>query len=75
MLPVGGRRHLTLLVSVSALRYQLSVPQRALQASAVLRRVSDEQHKEPLASSSQQQFDSHPTDQQPEQESQGPRPR
>ncbi|XP_065497215.1 ubiquinone biosynthesis protein COQ9, mitochondrial [Caloenas nicobarica] len=58
----------------AVLRCQLSVPQRALQASAVLRRVSDEQHKEPLASSSQQQFDSHPADQQPEQEPQGPRP-
>ncbi|NXW31943.1 COQ9 protein, partial [Phaetusa simplex] len=54
-------------------RCQLSPPHRALQASAVLRRVSDEQ-KEPLASSSQQQFDSHPTNHQPEQEPQGPRP-
>ncbi|NXF36021.1 COQ9 protein, partial [Nyctibius bracteatus] len=54
-------------------RCQLSPPQRALQTSAVLRRVSDEQ-KEPLASSSQQQFDSHPADPQPEQEPQGPRP-
>ncbi|XP_019330525.1 PREDICTED: ubiquinone biosynthesis protein COQ9, mitochondrial [Aptenodytes forsteri] len=53
---------------------QLSPPQRPLQASAVLRRVSDEQKKEPLASSSQQQFDSHPTDHQPEEEPQGPRP-
>uniref|UniRef100_A0A8C0AR41 Ubiquinone biosynthesis protein n=1 Tax=Buteo japonicus TaxID=224669 RepID=A0A8C0AR41_9AVES len=53
-------------------RCQLYQPQRALQASAVLRRVSDEQ-KEPLASS-QQQFDSHPTDHQPEKEPQGPRP-
>uniref|UniRef100_A0A8D0F239 Ubiquinone biosynthesis protein n=2 Tax=Strigidae TaxID=30459 RepID=A0A8D0F239_STROC len=55
-------------------RCQLYSPQRALQASAVLRRVSDEQKKEPLASSSQQQFDSHPADHQPEQEPQGPRP-
>ncbi|NXK10574.1 COQ9 protein, partial [Herpetotheres cachinnans] len=54
-------------------RCQLYPPQRALQASAVLRRVSDEQ-KEPLASSSQQQFDSHPADHRPEQEPQGPRP-
>ncbi|XP_014803417.1 PREDICTED: ubiquinone biosynthesis protein COQ9, mitochondrial [Calidris pugnax] len=52
---------------------QLSPPQRALQVSAVLRRVSNEQ-KEPFVSSSQQQFDSHPTDHQPEQEPQGPRP-
>ncbi|NXQ80093.1 COQ9 protein, partial [Nyctibius grandis] len=55
------------------LRCQLSPPQRALRTSAVLRRVSEEQ-KEPLASSSQQQFDSHPTDPRPEQEPQGPRP-
>ncbi|NXP44336.1 COQ9 protein, partial [Heliornis fulica] len=54
-------------------RCQLFPPQRPLQASAVLRRVSDEQ-KEPLASSSQQQFDSHPADHHPEQEPQGPRP-
>ncbi|NWU56592.1 COQ9 protein, partial [Dromas ardeola] len=57
----------------AVVRCQLSPPHRALQASAVLRRVSDEQ-KEPLASSSQQQFYSHPTDHQPEQEPQGPRP-
>ncbi|XP_074958070.1 ubiquinone biosynthesis protein COQ9, mitochondrial [Phalacrocorax aristotelis] len=57
----------------AVVRCQLSPPQRPLQASAVLRRVSDEQ-KEPLASSSQQQFDSHPTDHQSEQEPQGPRP-
>ncbi|KFP26151.1 hypothetical protein N325_00346, partial [Colius striatus] len=56
-------------------RCQLCPSQRALQASAVLRRVSDEQKKEPLASSSQQQpFDSHPPDHQPEQDPQGPRP-
>ncbi|NXS76576.1 COQ9 protein, partial [Pandion haliaetus] len=54
-------------------RCQLYPPQRALQASAVLRRVSDEQ-KEPLASSSQQQFDSQPTDHQPEKEPRGPHP-
>ncbi|KAM9288395.1 ubiquinone biosynthesis protein COQ9, mitochondrial [Morus bassanus] len=59
--------------SRAVVRCQLSPPQRPLQASAVLRRVSDEQ-KEPLASSSQQQFNSHPTDHQPEQEPQGPRP-
>ncbi|NWS67427.1 COQ9 protein, partial [Crotophaga sulcirostris] len=53
-------------------RCQLSPPQRPLQTSAVLRRVSDEQKKEPLASSSQQQFDSQPTDHQPEQEPQDP---
>ncbi|NXX82553.1 COQ9 protein, partial [Urocolius indicus] len=60
----------------AAVRCQLCPPQRALQASAALRRVSDEQKKEPLASSSQQQqpFDSHPTDHQPEQDPQGPRP-
>ncbi|KFV40044.1 hypothetical protein N341_08699, partial [Tyto alba] len=58
----------------SVVRCQLYTPQRALQASAVLRRVSDEQKKEPLASFSQQQFDSHPADHQPEQEPQGPRP-
>ncbi|KAM6354363.1 ubiquinone biosynthesis protein COQ9, mitochondrial isoform 1-T1 [Alca torda] len=57
----------------AVLRCQLSPPHRTLQASAVLRRVSDEQ-KEPLASSSQQQFDSHPTNHQPEQEPQGSRP-
>ncbi|KAM6057550.1 ubiquinone biosynthesis protein COQ9, mitochondrial isoform 2-T2 [Chlamydotis macqueenii] len=57
----------------AVVRCQLSPPQRPLQTSAVLRRVSDEQ-KEPLASSSQQQFDSHPADHQPEQEPQGPRP-
>uniref|UniRef100_A0A8C4UV53 Ubiquinone biosynthesis protein n=1 Tax=Falco tinnunculus TaxID=100819 RepID=A0A8C4UV53_FALTI len=57
----------------AVVRCQLYPPQRALQASAVLKRVSDEQ-KEPLASSSQQQFDSHPTDHRPEQEPQGPRP-
>ncbi|XP_049661033.1 ubiquinone biosynthesis protein COQ9, mitochondrial [Accipiter gentilis] len=56
----------------AVVRCQLYQPQRALQASAVLRRVSDEQ-KEPLASS-QQQFDSHPADHQPEKERQGPRP-
>ncbi|XP_029880225.1 ubiquinone biosynthesis protein COQ9, mitochondrial [Aquila chrysaetos chrysaetos] len=56
----------------AVVRCQLYQPQRALQASAVLRRVSDEQ-KEPLASS-QQQFNSHPTDHQPEKEPQGPRP-
>ncbi|XP_074008896.1 ubiquinone biosynthesis protein COQ9, mitochondrial [Numenius arquata] len=56
----------------AVVRCQLSPPQRALQVSAVLRRVSDEQ-KEPFVSS-QQQFDSHPTDHQPEQEPQGPRP-
>ncbi|NXD15495.1 COQ9 protein, partial [Nothocercus nigrocapillus] len=55
-------------------RCQLCLPQRALQASAALRRVSDEHKKEPAASSSQHQFDSHPTDHQPEQEPQGPRP-
>ncbi|NXI96199.1 COQ9 protein, partial [Psophia crepitans] len=55
-------------------RCRLSPPQRPLQASAVLRRVSDEQKKEPLASSSQQQLDSHPADPQPEQGPQGPRP-
>ncbi|KFO71364.1 hypothetical protein N303_10348, partial [Cuculus canorus] len=55
-------------------RWQLSPPQRPLQASAVLRRVSDEHKKEPLASSSQQQFDSHPADHQPGQEPQGPDP-
>ncbi|XP_061863466.1 ubiquinone biosynthesis protein COQ9, mitochondrial [Colius striatus] len=59
----------------AVVRCQLCPPQRALQASAVLRRVSDEQKKEPLASSSQQQpFDSHPPDHQPEQDPQGPRP-
>ncbi|XP_040471665.1 ubiquinone biosynthesis protein COQ9, mitochondrial [Falco naumanni] len=57
----------------AVVRCQLYPPQRALQASAVLKRVSDEQ-KEPLASSSQQQFDSRPTDHRPEQEPQGPRP-
>ncbi|XP_037264774.1 ubiquinone biosynthesis protein COQ9, mitochondrial [Falco biarmicus] len=57
----------------AVVRCQLYPPQRALQASAVLKRVSDEQ-KEPLASSSQQQFNSHPTDHRPEQEPQGPRP-
>ncbi|XP_054055655.1 ubiquinone biosynthesis protein COQ9, mitochondrial isoform X1 [Rissa tridactyla] len=57
----------------AVVRCQVSPPHRALQASAVLRRVSDEQ-KEPLASSSQQQFDLHPTNHQPEQEPQGPRP-
>ncbi|NXW41872.1 COQ9 protein, partial [Nyctiprogne leucopyga] len=57
----------------AVVRCPLSPPQRAFQASAVLR-VSDEQNKEPLASSSQQQFESHPTDHQPEQEPQGPRP-
>ncbi|XP_009868142.1 PREDICTED: ubiquinone biosynthesis protein COQ9, mitochondrial-like, partial [Apaloderma vittatum] len=55
------------------LRCQLCPPQRALQASAVLRSVSGEQ-KEPFASPSRQQFDSHPADGQPEQEPQGPRP-
>ncbi|XP_067158852.1 ubiquinone biosynthesis protein COQ9, mitochondrial [Apteryx mantelli] len=55
-------------------RCQLYPPQRAFHASAVLRRVLDEHKKEPSASSSQQQFDSHPTDHQPEQEPQGPRP-
>ncbi|XP_055675115.1 ubiquinone biosynthesis protein COQ9, mitochondrial [Falco peregrinus] len=57
----------------AVVRCQLYPPQRALQASAVLKRVSDEQ-KEPLASSSQQQFNSHPTDHRPEPEPQGPRP-
>ncbi|XP_030326694.1 ubiquinone biosynthesis protein COQ9, mitochondrial [Strigops habroptila] len=56
------------------LQCQLCPPQHALQASAVLRRVSSEQKKEPLASSSQHQFDSHPADHQPEQEPQGTRP-
>ncbi|XP_050760199.1 LOW QUALITY PROTEIN: ubiquinone biosynthesis protein COQ9, mitochondrial [Gymnogyps californianus] len=56
----------------AVVRCQLYSPQRALQASAVLRRVSDEQKKEPFASSSQQQFDSHSADHQPEQEPQGP---
>ncbi|NWX24823.1 COQ9 protein, partial [Aegotheles bennettii] len=51
-------------------RCQLAPPQRALQASAVLRRVSDEQKKEPWASPSQ--FDSPPADQQPDREPQGP---
>ncbi|NXE54976.1 COQ9 protein, partial [Casuarius casuarius] len=55
------------------LRCQLYRPQRAFHASAVLRRVSDEHKKEPSASSTQQ-FDSHPTDHQPEEEPQGPRP-
>ncbi|NWJ00432.1 COQ9 protein, partial [Crypturellus undulatus] len=55
-------------------RCQLCPPARALQASAALRRVSDEHKKEPAASSSQHQFDSHPTDHHPEQEPQGPRP-
>ncbi|NWI15354.1 COQ9 protein, partial [Crypturellus soui] len=55
-------------------RCQLCPPARALQASATLRRVSDEHKKEPAASSSQHQFDSHPTDHQPEQEPRGPRP-
>ncbi|NWH77604.1 COQ9 protein, partial [Piaya cayana] len=55
-------------------RWQLCPPQRPLQASAVLRRVSDEQKKEPFASSSQQQFNSQPADHQPEQEPQGPDP-
>ncbi|XP_054696482.1 ubiquinone biosynthesis protein COQ9, mitochondrial isoform X2 [Grus americana] len=58
----------------AAVRCQLSPPRRPFQASAVLRRVSDEEKKEPLASSSQQQFDSHPADHQPEQGPQGPRP-
>ncbi|NXV51528.1 COQ9 protein, partial [Uria aalge] len=57
----------------AVLRCQLSPPHRTLQASAALRRVSDKQ-KEPLASSSQQQFDPHPTNHQPEQEPQGSRP-
>ncbi|NXU58396.1 COQ9 protein, partial [Turnix velox] len=54
-------------------RCQVCPPQRALQASAVLRRVAEEQ-KEPFSSSSQQHFDSHPADHQPEQDPQGPRP-
>ncbi|NXW19287.1 COQ9 protein, partial [Circaetus pectoralis] len=53
-------------------RCQLYQPQRAPPASAVLRRVSDEP-PQPLASS-QQQFDSPPTDHQPEKEPQGPPP-
>ncbi|XP_051485071.1 ubiquinone biosynthesis protein COQ9, mitochondrial [Apus apus] len=57
----------------AVLRSQLSPPQRPLQASAVLRRVSEEQ-KEPWASSSQQQLDSHPADPHPEREPRGPRP-
>ncbi|NXN17501.1 COQ9 protein, partial [Indicator maculatus] len=53
-------------------RWQLCPPQRPLQASAVLRRSSDEQKKEPFGPSSQ--FDLHPNDHQPEQEPQGPHP-
>ncbi|NXX98141.1 COQ9 protein, partial [Centropus bengalensis] len=53
-------------------RWRLSPPQHLLQASAVLRRVSDEQKKEPLASSSQHHFDSQPADQQHDQEPQDP---
>ncbi|NWZ18790.1 COQ9 protein, partial [Asarcornis scutulata] len=56
----------------AGLRCQLYPPQRALHASAVLRRASDEK-KEPLASSPQQQFESPPTDPQPDHEPQGPR--
>ncbi|NXG43888.1 COQ9 protein, partial [Psilopogon haemacephalus] len=51
---------------------QLCPPQRDLQASAVLRRVSDEQKKEPSASPSQ--FHLHPDDYQPEQEPQDTHP-
>ncbi|NXF96962.1 COQ9 protein, partial [Eubucco bourcierii] len=56
----------------AVVNWQLCPPQRAIQASAVLRRVSDEQKKEPTVSSSQ--FDLHPNDYQPEQEPQGPHP-
>ncbi|KFW81192.1 hypothetical protein N305_06524, partial [Manacus vitellinus] len=59
----------------SVVRCQHYPPVRALQASAVLRRVSDEHKKEPFTPSSQQQFDTHPAGHQPEQEPpQGPRP-
>ncbi|XP_064016648.1 ubiquinone biosynthesis protein COQ9, mitochondrial [Pogoniulus pusillus] len=56
----------------SVVSWQLCPPQRALQASAVLRRASGEQKKEPPTSSSQ--FDLHPNDFQPDQDPQGPRP-
>ncbi|XP_005152357.1 ubiquinone biosynthesis protein COQ9, mitochondrial [Melopsittacus undulatus] len=55
----------------AVLQCQLCPPQRALQASAMLRGVFDEEKKEPLVSSSQHQFNSHPTNHQPEQERQG----
>ncbi|XP_050167278.1 ubiquinone biosynthesis protein COQ9, mitochondrial isoform X3 [Myiozetetes cayanensis] len=58
----------------AVVRCQHYPPLRALQASAALRRVSDEHKKEPFTSSSQHQFDPHPAGHQPEQEPQGPHP-
>ncbi|NWH40308.1 COQ9 protein, partial [Chloropsis hardwickii] len=55
-------------------RCQHCPPLRALQVSAALRRAPDEHKKEPLASSSQQHFDSPPAGHQPEEKPQGPRP-
>lgn len=63
------------MVSLAVVRCQQYSPLRALQASAVLRRASDEHRKEPLASSSQQHFDSPPDGHQPEEKPQGPHPR
>lgn len=56
----------------AGLRCQLYKPQQGLHASAALRRVSEEQRKEPpsAAPSYQQQFDTQQTDTQPEQEAQ-----
>ncbi|XP_025890144.1 ubiquinone biosynthesis protein COQ9, mitochondrial [Nothoprocta perdicaria] len=49
-----------------AARCRLRSPQRSFRAAAALRRPAEEQHKEPAASSSQRQFDSHPADDAPE---------
>ncbi|XP_032640490.1 ubiquinone biosynthesis protein COQ9, mitochondrial [Chelonoidis abingdonii] len=56
--------------NISLVRCTLYPAQRAFQASALLRRVSDEQKQEPPPYSSQQRFESHPPGDQPDQEPQ-----
>uniref|UniRef100_A0A8C8RMB6 Ubiquinone biosynthesis protein n=1 Tax=Pelusios castaneus TaxID=367368 RepID=A0A8C8RMB6_9SAUR len=63
-------KQLTLMVSISVVRCLVYPAQRAFHASAVLRRVSNETKQEPMPSSSQQHFESHPPGDQPDKESQ-----
>ncbi|NXO03306.1 COQ9 protein, partial [Rhinopomastus cyanomelas] len=58
----------------AVVRWQLYPSQRALQTSATLWRASNEHKKEQFATTSQQHFDSHPADPQPEQEPQHSHP-
>nr|XP_008174830.2 ubiquinone biosynthesis protein COQ9, mitochondrial isoform X2 [Chrysemys picta bellii] len=62
-----GRVLLASIAPNEVVRCPLYPAQRAFQASALLRRVSDEQKQEPPPSSSQQHFESHPPgDQEPQ---------